>query len=545
MRLYRALLHLYPKSFRHEYGGEMAEIFRDRWRDAGVLSRLWLWCAAIPEIAANAALAHWELTRQDLRYAFRWLRASPGFTATALVVVALGIGANTAVFSVADFMLLRPLPFHEPGRLVNVMETTPGYSGMELSPANYRDWKRMNTVASAMGTYTTFSLNQSGHGAPERVEVGLVSADLFGVLGVSPLIGRDFVTGERRPRRARHGAPEPRLLAGAFWRRHEHRRSGADAQRRAVHRARRDAAGFRFPDSSIDVWVPQRFPEEAYLDRTDNFLIGVARLRPGVALEQAQADFARVAAVLEQQFPRENERTGAIVTWMRDDISSQPRSLILALGGAAVCVLLIVCANLANLLIARAHGPAPRAGRACRARRRTRAHRPAARHRESRARDRRRRARHGDRDGRRAAPDRARAERFADRASADDRPARARLCRRADDRDRSRLRADSGPAAGPRGRRRLARRRAGRQWRARAGAWRARRRRSRAVGGAARLVPACCCARFGRCSASIPASGRRASSRFGRICRGRGTKRPRRAWRSTTACSPTCARCRA
>jgi predicted permease len=356
MRLYRALLHLYPKSFRHEYGGEMIVIFGDRWRDAGLLGRLWLWCAAALEIGANAALAHWELTRQDLRYAYRWLRASPGFTVTALVIVALGIGANTAVFSVADFMLLRPLPFHDPGRLVNVLETTPGYTGMELSPGNYRDWKRMNTVASAMGTYTTFSLNQSGHGAPERVEVGLVSADLFGVLGVSPLIGRDFSPANDAP-----AAPGSVLLSHAYWQ----TRFGGDTsivgQALTLNDAPYTVLGvmppdFRFPDSSIDLWVPQRFPEEAYLDRTDNFLIGVARLRPGVALEQAQADFARVAAVLEQQFPRENERTGAVVTWMRDDISSQPRSLILALGGAAICVLLIVCANLANLLIARAMG---------------------------------------------------------------------------------------------------------------------------------------------------------------------------------------------
>ncbi|MFI5179005.1 MAG: ABC transporter permease [Vicinamibacterales bacterium] len=356
MALYRALLRLYPKSFRHEYGEEMAAIFRDRWRRAGAASRVLIWFAVVPETLANAALVHWELLRQDLRYAFRWLRASPGFAVTAIVIIALGIGANTAVFSVADFMLIRPLPFHDPGRLVNVLETTPGYSGMELSPGNYRDWKRMNSVASAMATYTTFSLNLSGSGAPERLEVGLVSADLFSVLGVRPIIGHDFsASDDAAP------APGTLLLSYAYWRSHFNGDASVVGRALTLNDQPYTVLGvmpadFRFPDSSVALWVPQRFTEETYVDRTDNFLNGVARLRPGVTLAQAQADFVRVAAILEQQFPRENARTGAVVSWMRDDVSSQPRSLLLALGGAAACVLLIVCANLANLLIARAVG---------------------------------------------------------------------------------------------------------------------------------------------------------------------------------------------
>ncbi len=356
MGLYRALLHLYPKSFRHEYGGEMVAIFRDRWQRLGAAGRLLVWLAIVPEIFGNAALTHLELTRQDLRYAFRWLRASPGFTATAVLIIAFGIGANTAVFSVADFMLIRPLPFQQPDRLVNLLETTPGYAGMELSPGNYRDWKRMNTAASAMGTYTTLSRNLSGGGAPERLNVGLVSFDLFDVLGVSPLVGRGFSLEND----AAH-APGTVLLSHAFWSAH----FGNDDSIVGRHVLLNDESytvlgimppDFRFPDSSVDVWIPQRFPEDAYLDRADNFLNAVARLRPNVSLEQAQADFTRVAGILEKQFPRENERTGAVVSWMRDDVSSQPRSLIIALAGAAICVLLIVCANLANLLIARAVG---------------------------------------------------------------------------------------------------------------------------------------------------------------------------------------------
>ncbi len=352
--LYRALLGLYPKSFRGEYGDEMVAVFAKRWREAGLWSRVGITASVVPEVLANAAAVHWDLTRQDVRYALRWLRAEPGFAATAVAIIALGIGANTAVFSIADFVLIRPLPFHEPNRLAKVMETTPGYSGMELSPGNYRDWKTMNTVASAMATYTTFSQNLTGSGVPERLEVGLVSGDLFAVLGVTPVLGHGFSAGDDLP-----NAPGTAVLSYASWL----ARFGGDPSivGRTISLDDRPYTvlgvmppDFRFPSSDTALWITQRFPEVMYQDRTNNLLDCVARLRPGVTLAQAQADFVRVAKILEQQFPRDNERTSATVSWLRDDLSSQSRFLLLALGGAALCVLLIVCANLANLLIARA-----------------------------------------------------------------------------------------------------------------------------------------------------------------------------------------------
>lgn len=354
--VYRALLWLYPKSFRHEYRDEMIAVFSRRWQQAGAGSRAFLAISVIPEVLINAAAVHWDLTRQDLRYALRWLRAAPGFAATAIVIIALGLGANTAVFSIADFVLIRPLPFHEPNRLVKVLETTPGYSGMELSPGNYRDWKKMNAVASGMATYTTFSQNLTGGGVPERLEVGLVSADLFSVLGVSPLIGHGFSADDDLPE-----AAGTTVLSYACWQSHfggdrsvVGRTISLDDKPYAVLGVM--PADFRFPSNDTALWITQRFPEVMYQDRSNNLLDSVARLKPGVTLAQAQADFVRVAAILEAQFPRENERTSASVSWLRDDFSSQSRFLLLALGGAALCVLLIVCANLANLLIARAIG---------------------------------------------------------------------------------------------------------------------------------------------------------------------------------------------
>ena len=129
---------------------------------------------------------------------------TPGFALTAILVTALGVGANTAAFSVTDFVLIRPLPFAAPERLVKLWQRLPGYSRMELSPANYRDWKRMSTAFDAIGAFHGVSVNLVGQGDPERLERSVVTADLFPLLGVHPLLGRAVRRG-RRPRRARRG----------------------------------------------------------------------------------------------------------------------------------------------------------------------------------------------------------------------------------------------------------------------------------------------------------------------------------------------------
>jgi hypothetical protein len=142
MRFYRALLHLYPISFRREYGAELSALFDLRLRrTAPGLPTLACWLAAFVEVGANAAAAHWDVLRHDLRYTARPLVRSPGCALTAILVTALGIGANTAAFSVADFVLIRPLPFVDPDRLVKLWEHPPGYGRFELSPPNYRDYK--------------------------------------------------------------------------------------------------------------------------------------------------------------------------------------------------------------------------------------------------------------------------------------------------------------------------------------------------------------------------------------------------------------------
>ena len=152
MKLYRALLHLYPSSYRAEYGDEMSGIFAQQLRMAnGALAKFGFWIAAFFEVSSNALAVHWQIARRDLGYSFRSLLRSPGFALTAILLITIGIGANAAIFTLADFVLVRPLPFPEPQRLVKVWEKHPGYSFMELSPANFRDWQRMNTVFDQMG----------------------------------------------------------------------------------------------------------------------------------------------------------------------------------------------------------------------------------------------------------------------------------------------------------------------------------------------------------------------------------------------------------
>ncbi|HEX4681404.1 MAG TPA: ABC transporter permease, partial [Gemmatimonadaceae bacterium] len=193
MRFYRLLLHLYPKSFRTEYAEEMGAAFETRSRGSGRFAAL---ASAVADVVPNAIGAHWDIQRADLRHTLRMLRRSPGFAITAALVVALGVGANTAAFSVADFVLIRPLPFPHSDRLVTLWESTPGYGSMELSPGNYKDWKARARSFEGMGAYTDYAANLTGSGEPLRLGMGIVTWDLFDVLGVRPVLGRTFTAAD-------------------------------------------------------------------------------------------------------------------------------------------------------------------------------------------------------------------------------------------------------------------------------------------------------------------------------------------------------------
>ena len=354
MRLYRALLTLYPKSFRGEYAGEMCAVFEQRRRAAdGVAGRALLWLTEAGDVLLTAVAAHWDLTRQDLRFTARALGRTPGFALTAVLVIGLGVGANTAAFSVADFVLLRPLPYPQSDRLVKLWEGVPGYSRIEVSPANYRDWKSASTVFESIGAYNPIELNLVGEGDPDRLQAVAVTSEILSMLRIEPALGRVFTGADDRD-----GAPGTVVLSHGLWQ----SRFGGDAGvlgRRVLLDGTPHVVigvmprGFHFPRRDVSLWTPLAFGAGAFEDRDDNYLKLMARLRPGLSLEEARAEMGVIAARLEREYPRENQQTGAAVIRLRDELPEQSRLLLLALCGAALCILLIACANLANLLLAR------------------------------------------------------------------------------------------------------------------------------------------------------------------------------------------------
>ena len=353
--MYRWLLRLYPASFRNEYGREMATVFARERRDTPTaLGMAALWLRAIADTCVNAGGIHWDILTQDLRYTLRTLRRTPAFALTAVTVVALGIGATTAAFSLADFVLIRPLPFPEADRLVWVSEQRPGFPRMELAPANYRDLKQMATSFEALGAYRGLSVNLVGARQPLRLQGAAMTADVLAALAVRPMVGRPFTAADDAD-----GAPATALVSYALWQ----QEFGGDAS--IVGRpVRLDGEvytvigvmprDFNFPSRGAQLWTAMRFVPADFVDRNHNYLQGIARLRRDVSVDAARTEMSMLAGRLQQQYPKENEQTGVSVIRLRDGVSQQSRTLLVALFGAAVCVLLIACANLTNLLLARA-----------------------------------------------------------------------------------------------------------------------------------------------------------------------------------------------
>ncbi len=356
MPLYRALLRLLPASFRTEYGEEMLELVARGLRDAhGPLARSLAVASACFDLLACALRVHLDVLRQDLHHLGRSLRRAPGFALTVVLVSALGIGATTAAFSVTDHVLIRPLPFPEPDRLVELwqIDRGEGYRN-ELSPANYRDWQRLTASFEAMGAFYKNSVNLVGDGDPVRLQSAVVTHEVLPLVGTRPILGRTFAADE-----GREGAPGTVVLGQGLWR----ERFGSDPG--VLGRTLRlddepyrvigvMPEGFQFPQRGTQLWLPLRFEKDAFERRDDLFLYCVARLRRGTSLEAARGELALVAARLEREYPAENKNVGASAIGLRDELSQQSRLLLLALLGAALCVLLIACTNLASLFLARA-----------------------------------------------------------------------------------------------------------------------------------------------------------------------------------------------
>ena len=353
--MHRLLLRLYPASFRNEYGEELRRVFAQRRRQAGgPVGIAALWLGEIADTVMAASQVHIDILRQDLRHTRRSLWRSRGFALTAIVVTALGVGATTAVVSVADHVFVRPLPFAVPDRVVKIWQSQPEYSRIDVSPANYRDWQAMSSSFSGMGAYAEVSSNLIGGSEPTRLSGADVTSGLLTLLGVSPSIGHLFSNDDNRP-----GAPGTVLLSDGVWR----GRFGADRSivGRTVVLDNETCtvigvmpASFQFPTRTVDFWRPIRFNADSFENRGNLYLRVMARLKTGTSREQARADLTAVAARLERAYPKENAKIGATLIDLRDEVGQLSRVALYTLLGAGACVLLIACTNLASLLIARA-----------------------------------------------------------------------------------------------------------------------------------------------------------------------------------------------
>ena len=293
---------------------------------------------------------------QDLRYGARMLLKNPGFTLIAVVTLSLGIGANTAIFSVVNAVLLRPLPYEESERLVFLSERSEQLEGMSISWPNYVDWRKSNNVFEKIGVYNGNSYNLTGSGEPERLQAGQVSADLFTALRVNAALGRVFTNEEDKP-----GAGPVVVLGHALWQ----KRFGGDPNivNRTIKLNDRDytvigvmPAGFQF-SGRLDIWVSagQLSGSTSWQSRGNHpGLYGVARLKPGVTITQARAEMENISVALEKEYPNTNQGNRVTITPLKDSIINNIGTALWVLLGAVGCVLLIACANVANLLLARA-----------------------------------------------------------------------------------------------------------------------------------------------------------------------------------------------
>jgi predicted permease len=286
---------------------------------------------------------------QDMRFGLRMLLKHPGFTLIAVLTLALGIGANTAIFSVVNAVIIRPLPYPEPDRLVILDEVPPGGGQFAIAPGNFVDWRDQNGSFVGMAAFQRMSLNLTGHGEAELLPGLRLSANSFALLGIKPALGRDFL-----PEEDQTGYNRVVILSYGLWRRRFGREPDLVGKMLTLNGNSYTVIGVMPPDfrffEGIEVWTPLALTSR---ERTSHDLNAFARLKTNVSLEQARAEMGAIAGRLAAQYPRSNDDWGIRLTPLRDKVVGPIQPVLLALLGAVAFVLLIACANVANLLLAR------------------------------------------------------------------------------------------------------------------------------------------------------------------------------------------------
>ncbi|HYR90638.1 MAG TPA: ABC transporter permease [Terriglobia bacterium] len=297
---------------------------------------------------------------RDLHYAFRMMRRNPGFTLLTVLIMGLGIGANTAVFSVVDAVLLKPLSFYQPERLVMVWEenTRLGYPHADVATGNYLDWKEQSDAFEDLAGYFGNAFNLTGEGIPERLDGIQATPNLFSLLGVQPALGRWFNSSEGLP-----GQSQVAILSYGLWR----RRFGGNPQVVGQSILINDQPhvvvgvmpeGFQFPRGDTQLWIPIQFPrtQSDAAERNVHFLRVVGRLKPLIGWQQAESQVQTIARRLAETYPVTNRNYGALVIPLQQEFVGDARLSLWLLLAASVLVLAIACSNVANLLVTRGIG---------------------------------------------------------------------------------------------------------------------------------------------------------------------------------------------
>jgi putative ABC transport system permease protein len=364
-RALQLLMRLLPAEFRGDYGPEMEQVFAEQREEArrsgDKMGILRLWCETAKGIFTTAPSEHWSMLKQDSGFALRMMRKNLGFTLAAIIVLGLGIGANTAIFSVVNAVLLKPLPYEHGERLLMMSQrTVPGAGVGRSSVPELNDYRAQSRSMDGIVEYHNMQFILLGRSKPERVETGVVSWNFFDVFGVKPLLGRMF-----EPNDEKHDAPAVLLLSYEYWL----RSFGGDPTVVGKTFRMNDKPHLvigvlppfpQYPHEN-DVYMtsaacPFRSDPETIADRKGRMLRLFGRMKPGVTPGQAQADLSTVAATMQREFPTAYSKDATPkmeVTPMKTELTREAKPTMLFLLAAAGFVLLIACANVANLNLAR------------------------------------------------------------------------------------------------------------------------------------------------------------------------------------------------